>query len=74
MTELISFQIGLAFNWGALLGYAAVRGYLDPFVAIPLYLAGVCWTMVYDTIYAHQVLLRNTDWHVQIINVSKVSS
>ncbi|GAU96932.1 hypothetical protein RvY_08299 [Ramazzottius varieornatus] len=46
--------LGLAFNWGALLGYAAVRGYLDPFVAIPLYLSGVCWTMVYDTIYAHQ--------------------
>ncbi|XP_055356437.1 4-hydroxybenzoate polyprenyltransferase, mitochondrial-like isoform X2 [Paramacrobiotus metropolitanus] len=46
--------LGLAFNWGALLGYAAVRGYIDPYSVVPLYLAGVCWTMVYDTIYAHQ--------------------
>ncbi|OQV23531.1 4-hydroxybenzoate polyprenyltransferase, mitochondrial [Hypsibius exemplaris] len=46
--------LGLVFNWGALLGYAAVRGYVDPFTVIPLYIAGLCWTMVYDTIYAHQ--------------------
>jgi 4-hydroxybenzoate polyprenyltransferase len=45
--------LGLAFNWGALLGWAAVR---DEFGSptIPLYLAGICWTLVYDTIYAHQ--------------------
>ena len=46
---------GLAFNWGALLGYAAIRGHIDPFTVIPLYVSGLCWTMVYDTIYAHQV-------------------
>ncbi|MDY0882466.1 4-hydroxybenzoate octaprenyltransferase [Dongia soli] len=45
--------LGMAFNWGALLGWAAVR---DEFgiETIPLYLAGICWTLVYDTIYAHQ--------------------
>lgn len=45
--------LGLTFNWGALLGYAAVHGYLD-WQIIPLYAHGVCWTLVYDTIYAHQ--------------------
>lgn len=47
--------LGLTFNWGALLGWAAIRGSLDPTVVLPLYLSGVCWTLVYDTIYAHQV-------------------
>lgn len=46
--------LGLTFNWGALLGWAAVRGGLDPSVVLPLYFSGVCWTLVYDTIYAHQ--------------------
>ncbi len=45
--------LGLTFNWGALLGWAAVRGELAP-SAIVLYLAGVFWTLGYDTIYAHQ--------------------
>ncbi|KAL4592999.1 hypothetical protein LXL04_006010 [Taraxacum kok-saghyz] len=46
--------LGLTFNWGALLGWSAIRGSLDPRVVLPLYLSGVCWTLVYDTIYAHQ--------------------
>ncbi|XP_057768431.1 4-hydroxybenzoate polyprenyltransferase, mitochondrial [Salvia miltiorrhiza] len=46
--------LGLTFNWGALLGWAAVRGSLDPAIVIPLYASGVFWTLVYDTIYAHQ--------------------
>uniref|UniRef100_A0A453MDC4 4-hydroxybenzoate polyprenyltransferase, mitochondrial n=1 Tax=Aegilops tauschii subsp. strangulata TaxID=200361 RepID=A0A453MDC4_AEGTS len=46
--------LGLTFNWGALLGWAAIKGSLDPAVIIPLYTAGICWTLVYDTIYAHQ--------------------
>ena len=46
--------LGLTFNWGALLGYAAVQGACDWPVVLPLYAGGVCWTLVYDTIYAHQ--------------------
>ncbi|KAK7340078.1 hypothetical protein VNO77_20771 [Canavalia gladiata] len=46
--------LGLTFNWGALLGWAAVKGSLDPSVVLPLYASGVFWTLVYDTIYAHQ--------------------
>ena len=45
--------LGVAFNWGALLGWAAVTGTLG-WPPILLYLAGMAWTIFYDTIYAHQ--------------------
>jgi 4-hydroxybenzoate polyprenyltransferase len=45
--------LGLAFNWGALLGFAALTGKVGA-AAICLYVGGVCWTLAYDTIYAHQ--------------------
>ena len=45
--------LGIAFNWGALLGWAAVTGELA-LPAIWLYLGGIFWTLGYDTIYAHQ--------------------
>eukprot|EP00943_MAST-04B_sp_MAST-4B-sp1_P003865 g3865.t1 len=46
--------LGLAFNWGALLGWAAVHESCDWAIVLPLYTAGISWTMVYDTWYAHQ--------------------
>ena len=45
--------LGLTFNWGALMGWTAVQGQLDP-PAVVLYGAGFLWTLGYDTIYAHQ--------------------
>ena len=45
--------LGLTFNWGALVGWTAVRGSLDA-PAVILYVAGLFWTLGYDTIYAHQ--------------------
>ncbi|MGE5505769.1 MAG: 4-hydroxybenzoate octaprenyltransferase [Actinomycetota bacterium] len=45
--------LGLTFNWGALLGWAAVRGSIDA-PAVLLYVGGIFWTLGYDTIYAHQ--------------------
>jgi 4-hydroxybenzoate polyprenyltransferase len=45
--------LGLTFNWGALMGYAAVRGVI-PWPAALLYIAGFFWTLAYDTIYAFQ--------------------
>lgn len=45
--------LGLTFNWGALLGWAAVEGRID-LPALALYAGGVFWTLGYDTIYAHQ--------------------
>lgn len=45
--------LGLAFNWGALLAYAAHSGGVG-WSALLLYAAGIAWTLFYDTIYAHQ--------------------
>ncbi|WP_233193010.1 4-hydroxybenzoate octaprenyltransferase [Acidimangrovimonas sediminis] len=45
--------LGLAFNWGALLAWTAHGGSLG-WPAVILYLAGIAWTLFYDTIYAHQ--------------------
>lgn len=47
------FVLGLAFNWGAIVGYVAVAGEMR-WPAVWLYLAGIVWTLGYDTIYAHQ--------------------
>jgi 4-hydroxybenzoate polyprenyltransferase len=47
------FFLGLNFNWGALLGWAATTGGLD-WPAVLLYAGGIAWTLGYDTIYAHQ--------------------
>ena len=61
-TRYPQFILGLTFNWGALLGWPALSSYChcasDVSIAaetvLPLYVAGVAWTLVYDTIYAHQ--------------------
>ena len=45
--------LGLAFNWGALLGWAAHARGLGA-APVLLYAAGILWTLFYDTIYAHQ--------------------
>ena len=45
--------LGLTFNWGALMGWAAATGALG-WPAAALYAAGIAWTLGYDTIYAHQ--------------------
>ena len=47
------FVLGLAFNWGALLGWAAVREEIS-LAPVLLYVGGIFWTLGYDTIYAHQ--------------------
>lgn len=45
--------LGFAFNWGALLAWTAHSGSLQ-WPAVVLYVAGMAWTLFYDTIYAHQ--------------------
>ncbi|MBY5809553.1 4-hydroxybenzoate octaprenyltransferase [Rhizobium leguminosarum] len=52
-TDWPQFYLGLAFSWGALMGWAGIMGGLS-FPAILLYAASVAWTIGYDTIYAHQ--------------------
>ncbi len=45
--------LGLAFNWGALLAWTAHTGHVGG-PSLLLYVAGISWTLFYDTIYAHQ--------------------
>jgi len=45
--------LGLAFSWGALMGFAVTFGQIDP-AALALYAGSVAWVIGYDTIYAHQ--------------------
>jgi 4-hydroxybenzoate polyprenyltransferase len=45
--------LGLAFSWGALMGWPATFARLD-WQPIVLYAGSICWVIAYDTIYAHQ--------------------
>lgn len=45
--------LGLAFSWGALMGFAVTLGRIDA-TALALYLGSIAWVIGYDTIYAHQ--------------------
>ena len=45
--------LGLAFSWGALMGWPAIFARLDP-PALLLYAGAIAWVIGYDTIYAHQ--------------------
>ncbi|AJC78153.1 UbiA prenyltransferase family protein [Rhizobium etli bv. phaseoli str. IE4803] len=52
-TDWPQFYLGLAFSWGALMGWAGILGEIS-FASVLLYAASVAWTIGYDTIYAHQ--------------------
>src|SRR6201989_259649 len=45
--------LGLAFSWGALMGFAVKLGRIDA-TALVLYAGSIAWVIGYDTIYAHQ--------------------
>ena len=45
--------LGLTFNIGVLISYSSITNTID-FEIMFLYLAGIFWTLGYDTIYAHQ--------------------
>ena len=47
------FFLGITFNFGALMGWAAVTGVVS-LPAVLIYIGGILWTLGYDTIYAHQ--------------------
>lgn len=52
-TDWPQFFLGLAFSWGALMGWAAIFGSLS-WAPVFLYIGAVAWTIGYDTIYAYQ--------------------
>src|SRR6266853_148963 len=45
--------LGLAFSWGALMGFAVMLRHIDA-TALLLYAGSIAWVIGYDTIYAHQ--------------------
>jgi 4-hydroxybenzoate polyprenyltransferase len=45
--------LGLAFSWGALMGFAVTLGRIDA-TAVALYAGSIAWVIGYDTVYAHQ--------------------
>jgi 4-hydroxybenzoate polyprenyltransferase len=53
VTDWPQSVLGLTFNWGALMGWAAVHGELT-WAPVALYAGCFFWTIAYDTIYAHQ--------------------
>lgn len=53
ITDWPQVVLGLAFSWGALMGWAAAFGRVDA-PALLIYAAAILWTVGYDTIYAHQ--------------------
>ena len=53
ITHWPQIVLGLAFSWGALMGWPAMFGRLD-WAPLVLYAGSICWVIGYDTIYAHQ--------------------
>lgn len=53
ITSMPQLVLGLAFAWGALMGWSAIFGRVDP-PALFIYAAAIAWTVGYDTIYALQ--------------------
>ncbi len=53
VTDWPQVVLGLAFSWGALVGWTSVTGALAT-APLLLYAGAIAWTVGYDTIYAHQ--------------------
>lgn len=53
ITDLPQLGLGVAFSWGALVGWSSETGGLAA-APVALYLGGIMWTIGYDTIYALQ--------------------
>lgn len=49
-------MLGATFNFGVFIGYAALAKSASVAwpVAVPFYIGGILWTIVYDSIYAFQ--------------------
>ncbi len=60
--------LGLTMTFGALLGFAAVRGTLAP-EAFLLYAGALFWTLGYDTIYAYADLADDTAAGVKTLSI-----
>jgi 4-hydroxybenzoate polyprenyltransferase len=74
-TNYPQFVLGLAFNSGVIIGALTLNPIaLNWLPTLMIYSAGICWTLVYDTVYAFQVnsykiriseMIKNSDSTVQ---------
>ena len=46
--------LGVAMNYGVVMGWGATHGCVDAAVVLPMFAGAWAWTLVYDTLYAHQ--------------------
>ena len=44
--------LGSVFNFGLFVGFSSISGSLSLQTVLPFYIAGVLWTLIYDTVYA----------------------
>jgi 4-hydroxybenzoate polyprenyltransferase len=56
-TNYPQFVLGMCFNSGIIIGALASNPSAFMPVMIPMYISGIAWTMIYDTVYAYQVQL-----------------
>lgn len=59
MKTMFFVIVGITLNWGVMIAWSAIHGSLD-LPGFVLYLSCVLWTMIYDTIYAHQVIFYSS--------------
>lgn len=58
-TKYPQFVLGMAFNSGVIIGALTLNpDSLNWLPALMIYSSGICWTLVYDTVYAYQVMNR----------------
>ena len=54
-THYPQFVLGMAFNSGVIIGALTIQPFIPDWGAIiPLYMSGIIWTLIYDTVYAYQ--------------------
>ena len=51
VTMLPQLVLGIAYNWGVLMAFAAVQNHI-PLIAVVLFVSVILWTIAYDTFYA----------------------
>jgi len=56
-TKYPQFILGIAFNSGVIIGALTLGSFENYMPMLLIYSAGICWTLIYDTVYAFQVTI-----------------
>lgn len=57
--------LGVGFNSGIIIAALTTNPSLSLAYLLPFYLTGICWTMIYDTVYAYQVLIHSIQGYIR---------